>query len=252
MVANETSIYTALLVAAAILGLILVFFVISLARQHRLNVQLHREKIEAQVNALENERKRMAVDLHDEIGPMLSAVKLLINSLDTAVEDDLELIASAGKYIDEMLGKIRGIANNLVPAALVRKGFYVATAEFLKSINHSSGLHADYVFESAGTEISKEKEIHLYRIIQEITHNIIKHADATNIWLSVAANPKEKILLINIRDNGKGFDYKTVINENNGLGLRNILNRVEILNGILYIDTEKGEGVSYSIEIPIT
>lgn len=251
MGSNEASIYTALFIAASVTGIILAFFVVSLFRQHKRNIQLHREKIQAEIATLEKERKRMASDLHDEIGPVLSAVKLQINSLDTTIPGDDELIRHASRYIDDILVKIREISNDLMPTTLSRKGLYTAIADLSERINQSSGINIKTFFsDGSNLALQKEKEIHLYRIIQEIVHNCIKHSGASNIEISI--NQANGLLLLGIKDNGKGFEYAKIIKDNDGLGLKNILSRVELMQGVMFLDTEPSRGVHYSIEIPLT
>ena len=251
MGADQTSIYAALLIAAVVIGMILAFFVFSLMRQHRRNVQLHREKLEAEIATLEKERKRMASDLHDEIGPVLSAVKLQINSLDATTPDDEELIRHAGKYIDDMLVKIREISNDLMPVTLARKGLYIAISDLGQRINASSGIDIKtFINDDTNIPLPKEKEIHLYRVMQEIVHNGIKHSGASNIDISLNRSPD--LLLLVIKDNGKGFDQKRIARDSEGHGLKNILSRVELMEGRMFLDTEPAKGVQYSIEIPLT
>ncbi len=247
MATNETSIYTALLIAASTIGMILIFFVISLMRQHRRNVQLHKEKIEAEIATLEKERKRMASDLHDEIGPLLSAVKLNINSLDSQEPGDRKVIEKVSGYIDEMLTKVREVSNDLMPSSLTRRGLYAAVADFSGRINHSSSIAVNASC-TGPEELSKESQVHVFRIIQEIIHNSIKHSAASVI--DVRLQQLNKLLKLDINDNGKGFDYKKILAESDGLGLKNILSRVELMGGVMYLDATPGKGVSYSIEIP--
>lgn len=249
MHSDETRIYIALLITATILAIILTFFVISLIRQHKKNLQLHKEKIQAEVNTLENERKRIASDLHDDIGPVLSAVKLQINSLDTKDSQDLILLDRAGKHIDDILTKVREIANNLMPGVLSRKGLPAAIKEFADNINYLREISIDCTFSVNEPTLEKEREIHLYRIVQEIIHNSIKHSSASRI--SLALSEAKGKLVLNIKDNGIGFDYSKTLREHTGFGLKNILNRVDILEGSIYLDTQEGKGVDYTIEIPL-
>ncbi|HVX48857.1 MAG TPA: sensor histidine kinase [Chitinophagaceae bacterium] len=244
---SEATIYTALLIAASVIGLILSFFVISLVSQHKKNVQLHREKIQAEIATLEKERKRMASDLHDEVGPLLSAVKMNINSLDSQDPGDQKIIEKVSSYIDEMLSKVREVSNDLMPSSLARKGLYAAVADLSARVNQASAIHITATCEGP-EELPKDSQVHLFRIIQEIVHNTIKHSLATTVNIRLHQLPK--MLVLAIQDDGKGFDYKKIVTESDGLGLKNILSRVEILGGIMYLDAEPGKGVSYSIEIP--
>ena len=245
---KEANLYTGLLVIAFILAIIIGYFIVSILRHQRRNLQLHKEKIQAEIITLESERKRMASDLHDELGPVLSAVKMQINSVDTS-EEDAELIDKASKHIDGLLERIREISNNLMPTVLVRKGFPTALKEFSENITRAGKLNIDYHCSPSDLTVENEKEIHLFRIAQEVIHNAIKHAQASRMHISL--QQKENLLVLEISDNGKGFDPQKEAKQNGGHGLGNILSRVEILKGDMYVDSAIGKGVKYNIEIPV-
>src|ERR1700676_1733168 len=95
---HETKVYIALLIVAGFLGIFLIFFIVTILRHQRHNQALHKEKINAEINTLEKERGRIATDLHDDLGPMLSAVKLLINDMELATADDKVTLAKANDY----------------------------------------------------------------------------------------------------------------------------------------------------------
>jgi two-component system, NarL family, sensor kinase len=244
---QEAKIYTSVLIAAIVLAIIIGYFIVSIISHHRRTLKLHKEKIQAEIVTLENERKRMATDLHDEFGPVLSAVKMQINSVETD-DEDAELIEKASGHIDNMLHRIREISNNLMPTALIRKGFVTAVKEFADNINQTGKLHIVYQQPTTEVALDANKEIHLYRIVQEIIHNAIKHAQASEVTIAIKQN--EQSLLLDITDNGKGFNQMEVAKTSLGHGLGNILNRVEILHGAMYVDSKPGKGVKYNIEIP--
>jgi two-component system, NarL family, sensor kinase len=244
---QEAKIFTSLLIAAIVLAIIIGYFIFSIISHHRRNLKLHKEKIQAEIVALENERKRMASDLHDELGPVLSAVKMQINSVDTS-EEDAELIDKASGHIDTMLQRIREISNNLMPTVLVRKGFVVALKEFSDNINQTGKINIVYNPPVSSISMGDNKEIHLYRIVQEIIHNTIKHAQATEVKVQVQL--VNDWLHLEVADNGRGFNQAEVVKTSSGHGLSNILSRVEILRGHMYVDTKPGKGVKYNIEIP--
>ncbi len=248
MYSNEAKIYTTLLIAAVVLALILTFFIISLLKQHKKNIQLHREKLLAEINTLEKERRRVAADLHDEIGPLLSVVKMQISSLDNCDAQNQQLVDNAGKYIDDILVRMRGIAVDLMPSVLLRKGLVTAIQEYVSHISLSGKMQISCSANTATLLLDNNSEIHLYRIVQEIINNSIKHAGASHINISIQ---QTTILTITISDDGKGFSYVAAANKQ-GFGLRNIASRAEILNGTLYFDSAPGKGVTYTIEIPLT
>lgn len=243
---HETNIYLALLIAASVLAIIIAFFIFTITRHHRKSLDLYKQKIEAEITTLETERKRIASDLHDELGPLLSAVKLQVNSLGTLSEADQLIIEKASGNMNDILTKIREIANNLVPDTLIRRGLIPTIYDFADTVNQS-GKFMLYIDARVNRRLPQQVEIHLYRIIQEIIHNTIKHSGASNCNLLFKL--EGNTLTLSIKENGVGFDLDTVMKESPGHGLQNVLSRVEILKGDIYIDTRPGNGVSYLIEI---
>ncbi|MDB5229763.1 MAG: hypothetical protein JWN76_568 [Chitinophagaceae bacterium] len=245
---NEAKIYFSLLIAACIFVVILLLFIISLFAQFTKNKQLYKEKINAEITASEKERKIIAEDMHDDIGPLLSAAKLLLSSMDITDENDMKALHNANKYIDEVIANIRRLSNALLPTILTRKGLVSAIKEYCDHIADSGKMKVTTHFFLDKFDF-KGMDIHYYRIIQETINNSLKHSKADVINLTMEETPEK--LVINIRDNGIGFDYKKNLDKNAGLGLRNILSRVELLRGELFIETAKGKGVHYTIEIPV-
>lgn len=244
---NETKIYTVILIAAVVLALILAIFIITIIRYQRKSLVLYKDKLQGEINTLESERKRIASDLHDELGPLLSTVKLHISSVDIPDATDQELIVHAGTHIDTIMSRIREIANNLMPVALSRKGLPEATREFIANLRGVHSLDINFVCEE-GILWNGDIEIHLYRIILEIIQNTIKHARATELRIECRA-VKQKLVL-SFADNGRGFEYSGIRTAGLGRGLKNIISRVEIIRGDIFIETAPEKGTGYIIEIP--
>ena len=244
---QETNIFNAIIITAAVLGVIISYFIISIIRQQRRNLELHRLNILAEVTTLEKERTRIAADLHDELGPLLSAIKFKINSVDTVDEEDQYQLEKASTHIDDLITRLREIAGNLMPSALLRKGLVTALHEFFNNIARSS---LDIIFNAAPMpELAQEKSINLYRIVQEVTHNTIKHAKATQLIVDLSV--KNNTIVLMTSDNGIGFDYAGKTKENSGLGLRNLKSRAEIMGGTVSIKSKPLKGTSYLFEIPV-
>lgn len=237
-----TTVFISLLIA-----IIIVFFVVSIILYHRRYIQLQRERIVAEITILENERKRMAADLHDSMGPLLSTIKLNLHSINVTDEPDIKIIEKSGKYIDEVIRSLRQISHNLLPATLERKGLTEALHEFIRQISDKKLL--DINFRTSGQiNIEPEKEIHVFRIIQEITHNTLKHAQATQ--LQIVLSRENGFFLVLVKENGIGFDIKKAKTESTGLGMKSLAIRTDILNGSLSIDSSPGQGTNYFIKIP--
>jgi len=248
MDAQQTKIYTAILIAAFVIGVILIFFIISLIQQQRKNSRLFKEKIRAEITTLENERSRVAADLHDELGPLLFAVKFKLSGLETGPEDH-DSVEQATTYIDDIIQRIRDISNDLMPGTLVRKGVLFAIEEYIDGISKSEELKINFIH-SGIPELDKARSINIYRLVMEIIHNTLKHAKASQLNIEFKFESGRLILTTN--DNGKGFDHETMKIQGTGLGLRSMLNRAEVMEGEMYVESKPGQGTKYIIEIPIT
>ncbi len=245
----EKNYLNAVLIVVVLTGVILIYFIISLVRFHRRYVRLQRERIFAEITIQEIERKRIANDLHDSIGPVLSAVKLNINSIEVNSDEDQRIIDKTGKYLDDIIANMRQISYNLLPNTLERKGLVEAVHEFISQINSTHSLDVHFMV-LKDCKVSKEKEIHIFRIIQEILHNTIKHAEAKKLQIGISEEDGHFLLLT--KDDGKGFDVQKEKLDFNGLGLKSLESRSELLNGTLTLESTPGTGTNYFIKIPLS
>jgi signal transduction histidine kinase len=244
----ETKVLHITFCISLLVAIIIVYFFVSIIRYHRKYKRLQREKILAEITIRENERKRIAGDLYDSLGPLLSAVKLNISSVETESSSDRDILEKTGGYLDEIIGSVRRISHELLPNTLERKGLLEAIREFISQMRYRQGVNIQlYVVKEF--RLPKEKEIHLFRMIQEIVQNTIKHADAHN--LQIGFSEEEGHLLCLTKDDGRGFDKEKVLSGSSGLGLRSLESRCEILNGVLTLDSMPGAGTNYFIRIPV-
>ena len=230
------------------LAIIILCFLGSVIRQHRRYRRLYKEKIKAEITTLENERKRLSGDLHDELGPALAGIKLKLSGIGNLSAVDKEAVNSVLLHIDKMVAQVRNISYGLMPPALEMKGAFFAIETYIKYINNTTSLAIHFQYHNI--QLQLQQEIHVYRILLEIIHNTIKHAAASQLDIYLMA--EKKSLLITAKDNGNGFNYKKILKSSNGLGLYNLQSRIDILNGFLKLDTNPGKGTSYTIEIPLT
>jgi two-component system NarL family sensor kinase len=180
MDAKETSFYVAVLIASIVLGVIIIYFIISILRQQRRSLELYRRSLLTEMTTLEKERSRIASDLHDEIGPMLSAVKLRLSSLDVASEEDREQVTNTGKHIDELIRRMREISFDLMPNTLIRKGLTMAITEFIEYCGKRNELNISFAAPEGPLKLDEQRSINIYRIVQEIVHNAMKHSKHKN------------------------------------------------------------------------
>lgn len=249
MDAKEAKFLAALLTAACIVTLILIFFIVTIMRYHRRNLALYREKIAVEINTLEKERTRIATDLHDQLGLILSTVKLQASVLTPANDGDRKIVSTMKAHIDSMLGDIRTICNNLRPGVLHQHGFYQAITALVNSINDTSAIKISLRVKGNKRSMHMDMEIHVYRILQEILTNVLKHSGATEVKLGIEQHGGK--LTLQVQDNGRGFEPQVIFAQQRGLGLQNIINRVELLKGDIDIHSKVNEGTTYKIEIPI-
>lgn len=248
MDAQETRIYTAIIITSLVLGTIILYFLISIIRQQRKTVELHKQYILAEISQIEKERSRIATDLHDEVGPVLSAVKMNINSFELSDVEDKIQIVKTNKHLDDTLKRIREISFDLMPYSILSLGIITALKEFVDYLNRNGKIKFIYKGEKDIT-FSEEKAINIYRIVQEMIHNTIKHAKATEVNIELKTEKNNVILIFS--DNGVGFDYENDAEKNKGFGLNSLHRRAEILEGKMYLDSTLGKGTVYTYEIPI-
>jgi two-component system NarL family sensor kinase len=247
MDAQENRIYTAILITALVIGSVIVYFIISILRQQRKNILLHKKNITAEINQIEKERARIAHDLHDELGPLLSAVKMKINSFELTDKEDKVQIKKTNDHMDEALKRIREISFGLMPNSLLRKGLVPAVREYVEYLNNNSKIRFHFTFEK-DIKLSEQTAVNLYRIIQETVHNTIKHSQASEVHLDLDKSGDNVVL--SIRDNGVGFDHAKESSDNIGFGLQGLLRRTEIMNGKMFVESKRNTGTSYTFEIP--
>jgi signal transduction histidine kinase len=245
---SEKAIYSAFLIALGIVGVVLLFFLISVIRQQKRFRLLAKAKISAEITTLEKERKRIASDLHDEIGPLLSAVKLQINHLETDDSLQQKLVEKSSLYIDEVIKKMRDISNDLLPSILVRRGLAVAAEDFLQKVGTGTNtiIETDIKLE---VRLPIETEVNLYRIIQEITHNTLKHAKAKKFRVEISQ--QGNMVRLATADNGIGFTEDVKMKKETGLGLLNLQSRTEVMGGDIFRESAPGQGTKYIFEIPV-
>jgi len=246
---QETTLFTAIIIAGVVLGIIILFFAISIVSQQRRNLELSKQAILAELNAMEKERSRIAQDLHDDVGPILSVVKFQVDSVVPPSEDDAIQLKAASQHLDLLIDRMREIAKDLMPSALIRKGLIASIEEFAQNVTSSTGVEVVFSHSSDSPNISKEKSLNIYRLLQESVHNSLKHAGATRIDIELQIQGSSLILLC--RDNGSGFDYQATLQESSGLGLRSLKGRIEIMGGTLKAESKKGVGTAYLYSIPI-
>ncbi len=209
---------------------------------------------EAVLQGEEQERTRLAKDLHDGLGGMLSGIKYSLNNMKENLimtPDNAQAFARSIDMLDSSISEMRRVAHNMMPEMLVRYGLNTALKEFCNEVNRSGVIHTDY--QSIGMDkaaIDQTVAVTLYRIVQELVNNSIKHAAAANVLVQVHLAWPEQLMTITVEDDGKGFDI-ALLKQSPGIGWNNIQNRVDFLKGKLDVNSAPGKGTSVLIEINV-
>jgi len=245
---HEIRLYTAIITTVIFLGVIVGYFAVSVIRQQRRYIALQKANAMAEISAMEKERARIAGDLHDDLGPLLSVVKFRVDHVEGIEPDEKQELDKASKQLDDLIGRLREVANNLMPSVLQRKGLFSAIEEYINSVHSTSSLRIE-TEDLSKTRISEEKTIHIYRIVQETIHNCLKHAQATK--MNICFDEVNGSFKISCNDNGKGFDVARIQQESGGIGMRSLKNRTEMMGGRMTIDSKPGKGSRFLFEIPL-
>lgn len=207
--------------------------------------------INAMVEGQEKERLRIARDLHDNLGGTLAAVKMHIGNLQLNLEtskNPKELLDKANELISEAYTNVRTIAHERNSGVIAKQGLLPAIQKLASTISSSGGLHIEVNDFGLEERLSNHLEITIFRIIQELVTNVIKHANASDLQISLTQHEKE--LNIVIEDNGNGFVVGK-LQEKEGMGLGSIERRVEHLEGTMLVDSTLGKGTNIIIDIPL-
>lgn len=207
---------------------------------------------EAVLKGEEQERTRLAKDLHDGLGGMLSGIKYSLSNMKENLimtPGNAQAFERSIDMLDSSIREMRRVAHNMMPEMLLKYGLNTALQEFCNEIDRSGVTQITY--QSIGMDeaaIDQSTAVTIYRIAQELVNNAIKHAAAKNVLVQVHVSGPEKLLTLTVEDNGKGFDI-AVLKNASGIGWSNIRNRVEFLKGKIDINSEPDKGTSVLIEV---
>lgn len=206
--------------------------------------------IDAMIEGQEKERQRIANDLHDDLGGLMATVKLHFDSLHSRVKDDTdELYKKTNKLIDEAYLKIRAIAHAKNSGVIAKQGLLKAVEQMANKVSSANHVIIEVKDFGLDNRMENSLELTLFRIIQELIANIIKHAKATKAHIHLTNHGDTLNILV--EDNGVGFKDPKIIANSEGMGLKSIDKRVAHLEGTLHIESEPGKGATVIIDIPI-
>jgi two-component system NarL family sensor kinase len=252
--------WISIIVSSAIIFLLLVFVVVKsyhnrqkMMKQKMSNLQQQKEieRLKANIEGEESERTRIARELHDGIGGLISAAQLNMRTLgkESPGIKASETFRSTTSILEEAAGELRKTAHNMMPSVLLRQNMEGAITAFCNYIRQGRQLAIDVQCYGNFETLPDSYRIAIYRIVQELSNNVAKHSEATAALVQLMF--QQPVMSITIEDNGKGFDPDNILNKKNGMGLKNVMERVKSMNGTISLDTMPGKGTSVYIELEI-
>ncbi|SFW22844.1 sensor histidine kinase [Chitinophaga sancti] len=233
---------TGVMLVMGIFVIVLVIFQQKQVIQHKLligekDLQLQKERLVAILQGQELERKRIAEDLHDEVGAQLSVLKLNLNQLQPLLKSgngEQEQLKETKEFTDTIIQHLRFISQSLHPQALENLGLSRALDSFCNMMNRNKQVQIHFTEDSNHHDVEPEKALNIYRVVQELINNILKHAQATQVQITYRTTPS--LLSIYVVDNGNGqllHSLENARHKTGSLGLKNIESRLNIIGGTI-------------------
>lgn len=210
--------------------------------------------LNASVKFQEEERQRLAADLHDDAGPLLATVRLYLNEnlIHQKPAEQLQAIISARQIIDDTIQLIRNISHNLLPPTLKNFGLDAALVDMFEKLNNSGSINASARINDNSKRLDDQQELLTFRIIQEVVANVVKHSNAS--FMHLTQNAQDNWVYYRIHHDGKGLlqkEFDKMEKNSTGLGLKNIHTRVSILNARIFFEMDNTQSYyKITLEIP--
>lgn len=213
-------------------------------------LQQQRAITEATIKGQENEREQLGIELHDNINQILATSKLYLDhALSSGTTIRRDMLLQSKELIEMATTEIRQLSHKLLPPSLEEFGLVQALNELADTITKTGVFQIERQWACIEeTKLQRDQKLTIYRIVQEQMNNIIKHAGASNVLVSICLINSDSGLQLLIKDNGRGFDPSQ---KRNGVGLRNIISRAELLFGTVTIRSNPGEGCELKVVFPI-
>jgi signal transduction histidine kinase len=205
--------------------------------------------MQAELESQESERRRLAADLHDSIGGMLSTIRVGLSTVSRLLPDP-QSVDETKQMLDDTITSVRRISRDLMPSTLEKFGFIHAIRELCERFQATSKIIIRFAEEGEIPSLGAQRELMVFRIVQELLNNAVKHAQATAIGVSIAFNDR---LFVSVEDDGIGFNADEQKNDKQsgkGLGLFNIENRARLLGGTVQFEQGAVKGSKITLTLP--
>ncbi|RYE26106.1 MAG: tetratricopeptide repeat protein [Sphingobacteriales bacterium] len=249
---NKQQLYIAcgVIILLLVVGIFL-YSILKAQQQKRLaneRLEVEKQRLNTVIQTQEEERKRISAELHDGIGPILSAVKINLSMLDHNPEN-AERYATAMSLIDRSYNELRQISHTMMPAMLAKTGLSQTLQEMVFNLNKAGKSEFNFYGDDEPERFSEQVEVNAYRIAQELLNNIMKYAKATEVTVQLHKENDELSLMI--EDDGEGFDVNELY-QSKGNGWANMQSRLNLLEGNIEIDSKLGKkGTVVHVIVPL-
>jgi len=212
--------------------------------------------LNASIRWQEEERQRIAADLHDDAGPLLATARLYLNDnlVNLDVASQLQSISSAKHIIDDTIQLIRNISHSLMPPTLKNFGLESAVSDLFQKINGSGAINASCKFHNYKERLLPQVELLIFRVTQELVNNILKHSSAS--FINLSQNITDNKFYIRLNHDGKGItqsDFEKMNKSSVGLGLKNIMSRMKVLEGNVNFERDPSQTFfKVTLEMPLS
>lgn len=246
MGSEERKIFIAFGLVAFFLLIVISVFIYRLVKQHSLYRMLENEKKDAEFKARERERFEIATELHNEIGPMLASIRIRLFAIEG---NDQKMIDDCADALSDCVHQIRTLSHRLAPLSVYKATFQQALEPYIESIRNEKGLNIVF-HELSDVALSDEAHTHIYRILQEIISNTIKHAKASQLLIETSIDGTD--LLIRTSDDGIGFNMREIrTRPSSSMGIVSIESRLALMGGELKFPEETVRGCKFNFRIPL-
>ncbi|MFZ7116734.1 MAG: sensor histidine kinase [Bacteroidota bacterium] len=227
---------------------LLIFFLAIMVKNYRIRQKAESDIKDAIINTQENEQNRIAEDLHDDIGPMLSAIKLQVSALVDAEKDELnESLSTIDGYLNQAINSVRAVARNLSSQLILKFGLEQSLRDNISIVSSLKRVNINFDFKLKGYKLHASQEINFYRILREMLNNSVKHSNCENIRIALIYN--DQSILLSYTDDGKTDSNG---DSSKSMGQINIRNRVNLLNGVIKkFSDDFTVGANYEFVFPV-
>lgn len=215
-----------------------------------IEAQRQMDLLQASLQSEEEERKRIAAELHDDIGATLSSARLFLHQAEKTAADP-KLIQQSGQLVDDSIKKVRAVSHKLQPTTLQALGLASSLNALADLYNNTGRLTVGVEITGTTKRLPDHTELHVYRIVQELINNLIRHSQAQKVLITLS--PEHNGINLAVQHDGKGItdeEFQNLLKSKNGIGLKNIANRVEFIKGSISFTNNKA-GYRVQLKVPV-